>query len=126
TCKWICYARLDGSFASELYIVPSTGPTAADPPRNVTRYATYNGGVSWSPNHKLAFISQRRRNHFGVCVLSLQKLAVPGAPATGNIDWKDIYLRVTQTTSMSAGECSISANGTGVAFRAREHVDDLR
>jgi tricorn protease len=123
--KWICYSRVDGSFASELYIVPSTGPTAADPPRNVTRYATYNGGVTWSPSHKLAFISQRRRNHFGVCVLSLQKLAVPGAAATNNIDWDDIHLRVTQPTSMSASECAISSDGQRVAFRGRENGDDL-
>jgi len=133
--KWICYSRLDGSFASDLYIVPATGPTAtgptatgptaADPPRNVTRFATYNAGVTWSPSHKLAFISQRRRNHFGVNVMSLQKPAVPGAPATGAIDWDDIDLRVTQPTSMGASECAISKDGTRVAFRGRENGDDL-
>jgi tricorn protease len=122
--KWLCYSRLDGSFASELFIVPATGPTAADPPRNVTRYATYNGGVTWSSNQKLAFISQRRRNHFGLCVLSLQKPAVPGAPA-GGIDWEDIHLRVTQPAWLSASDCAISHDGTRVAFRARENGDDL-
>ncbi|MBY0228418.1 MAG: MdsD protein, partial [Gemmataceae bacterium] len=37
--KWIAFARRDGSFASEVYIVPSTGPTEKDPVRNVTRYS---------------------------------------------------------------------------------------
>src|SRR6202035_1945195 len=40
--QWICYARLDGSYASELYIIPATGATPANPARNITRYATYN------------------------------------------------------------------------------------
>src|SRR5262249_35303170 len=58
---WFVYARSDGSFASELYIVPATGPTAADPARNVTRYATYNGDVTWSGDgKKISFLSDRR------------------------------------------------------------------
>jgi tricorn protease len=125
TSKWICYSRLDDSFASELYIVPATGATAADPPRNITRYATYNSGVTWSPSHKLAFISQRRRNHYSVCVLSLQKPAAPGAAATSNIDWEDIHLRVRQPSSMNALECAISKDGMRVAFRGRDNGDDL-
>ena len=60
---WICYARMDGSFASELYIIPATGATAADPPRNITRFATYNAGVTWSrKGNQLGFVSQRQRN----------------------------------------------------------------
>src|SRR5262249_44969794 len=60
--KWIAYARLDGSFASELYIIPSGGPTKENPARNVTRYATFNAGVTWSKNNKLAFLSDRRHS----------------------------------------------------------------
>ncbi len=30
--KWIVYARMDGSFASELYIIPATGATAENRP----------------------------------------------------------------------------------------------
>ena len=59
--KWIVYARRDGSFASELFIVPATGATADNPARNVTRYATYNGDVTWSHDgKKIAFLSERR------------------------------------------------------------------
>src|SRR5262249_50266373 len=57
--QWIAYARLDGSFASEIYIIPATGATAKDPVRNVTRYATFNAGISWAKNGKLAFLSDR-------------------------------------------------------------------
>ncbi|MCS6851947.1 MAG: MdsD protein, partial [Gemmataceae bacterium] len=86
--KWLVYARADGSFASELYIAPAAGGEA----RNITRYATYNGDVTWSQTGgKLAFISQRRRTS-AVCVLSLHKPAVPGAPASTEIDWDDIHL----------------------------------
>ena len=56
--KWFVFARLDGSFASELYIVPATGPTADNPIRNITRYATSNTGVTWSADgKKLCFLS---------------------------------------------------------------------
>jgi tricorn protease len=43
--KYVVVARMDGSFASELFIAPTDG---SGPPRNVTRYATYNGDVTWS------------------------------------------------------------------------------
>src|SRR5262249_54574801 len=46
--RWICYAGQDGSFASELFIIPAAGPTPSEPARNITRFATYNGGVTWS------------------------------------------------------------------------------
>ncbi len=119
--KWVVFARTDGSFASELYIIPAAGGEA----RNITRYATYNGDVSWSNNgQKLAFISQRRGAP-SICVLSLQKPAVPGAPASTDIDWEDIHLRVEQPAPMSAEEGAISADGTKVAFRSGGSSSDL-
>ena len=44
----VVYARRDGNFGHELYITPVDGPTEKEPVRNVTRYATWTGGVSWS------------------------------------------------------------------------------
>src|SRR5207302_9450346 len=75
--KWLCYARQDGSFASELYIIPATGATAENPARNVTRYATYNAGVTWSADSKkVGFLSSRRNTGTSTLpslyVLSLQ------------------------------------------------------
>jgi tricorn protease len=125
--KWLCYARMDGSFASELYIVPADGPTAADPARNVTRFATYNGGVTWSMiGNRIAFIGQRRQNTFNVCVLSLQRPAVPGTSPSKDIDWDDIHLRVTMPTTMNVNECAISPEASRVAFRGvQDSVEDL-
>jgi tricorn protease len=121
--KWICYARMDGSFASELFIIPSGGPTAENPPRNITRFATYNGGVTWSKaGHNLAFVSARKGNGFTAQVLSLQKPAVPGTKQTMQIDFDGIHLRVKQPTAMNVSECAISGDGTKIAFRAT--VDD--
>jgi tricorn protease len=112
--KWLCFARLDGSFASELYIVPSSGGT----PRNVTRYATYNTGITWSQRgKKIAFLSDRRRAQ-GLFVMSLQRPAVEGAPATDEIDWDDMHLRVEQPVPMYVEEAAISPDGNKVAFRA--------
>ena len=69
--KWIVYARLDGSFASELYVMPIDGSQ----PHGITRYATFNGDVSWNnSNHKIAFIGQRGQTS-GMYVISLQKPA---------------------------------------------------
>ncbi len=117
--KLLCYARQDGSFASELYIVPASGATAANPARNVTRFATYNGGVTWSrkSGNKLAFISLRRKDQPSLAVLSLQKPGIPGAPSSSEIDWEDIHLRVSQPTSMPVIEAAISEDGNRVAFR---------
>jgi tricorn protease len=112
--KWLCFARLDGSFASELYIVPAGGGT----PRNVTRYATFNIGVTWSQRgKKIAFLSDRRRAQ-GLFVMSLQRPAVEGAPATDDIDWDDMHLRVEQPVPMFVEEAAISPDGHKVAFRA--------
>ncbi len=125
--KWLVYSRQDGSWASELYIVPATGPTPQDPARNVTRYATSNSGVTWSrTGNRLAFLSERRSNvPQGLFVLPLQKPAVAGAAASSDIDWEDIHLRVTQPVPVTVLECAISRDGGKVAFRALQGGDDL-
>lgn len=120
--QWLCYARMDGSFATELFIIPSTGATVADPPRNVTRFATYNAGVTWSrTGNQLAFISQRRRDSMSLCVLALQKGSAPGVAAGGkDIDWDDIHLRVRQPATMDMMECVISHDGSHVACSGKD------
>jgi tricorn protease len=113
--KYLVYARRDGSFASDLYIIPVTGGSA----RNITRYGTYNGGVSWSlRGKKIAFISERRRNQPSLFVLSLQKPSAPGASSSNDIDWEDIHQRVEQPAPLPAEEGAISTDGNQVAFRA--------
>ena len=123
---WIAFARLDGSWASEIYIVPAEGLTAKDPIRNVTRYALFNAGITWSRNGKLAFLSERRANApMSMYVMSLQKPAVPNAPPTQDIDFDDVHLRVFQPTPMEAVDGAISPDGMRVAFRSRQNGDDL-
>ncbi len=118
--KWICYARKDGSFASELFIVPASGPTRANPARNITRYATYNASVDWSKyNHRLAFVSRRIPNQTTAHVLSLQKPAVSGAPSTNQIDWENIHRRVAMPAKLLAYEVAISRDGDRIAFRGK-------
>jgi tricorn protease len=122
--KWIVYARRDGSSASELYITPAGGPTAADPARNVTRYATFNGDVSWSlDGKKIAFLSDRRGKS-NLLVMSLQKPLAPGvappppsATPVVDIDWDDIHLRTDTITALPIDETAISPDGSKVAFR---------
>jgi tricorn protease len=127
--RWIVYARRDGSFASELYIVPAAGPTAANPARNVTRYATFNAGVTWSGDgKKLAFLSDRRGSG-NLYVMDLEKPAAPGAgPARPSligswgsrsltIDWEDIHLRAKAVVPAPVAEAAISPDGSKVAFR---------
>lgn len=124
--QWICIAKNDASFASELYIIPATGPTAVNPARNITRFATYNGGVTWSKtNNRIGFISQRRRNTNSAFVLSLQKPVAKNAPASKEFDWEDVHLRVRQPSQMTIGECAISNDGLRIAFRANQDGDDL-
>ncbi|MBN9518227.1 PD40 domain-containing protein [bacterium] len=122
--KHVVFARMDGSFASEVYIAPADGSAA---PRNVTRYATYNGDVSWSASGgKVAFIGQRR-GVYSPHVLSLQKPAAPGAPKTGpgDIDWDDLHLRGEKVAGVSADAVALSPNGMQVAFRHSGTGDDL-
>ena len=116
---WLCYAGMDGSFASELFIIPAGGATTDDPPRNITRFATYNSGVTWSrTGSRLAFISQRKGNILAAYVMSLQKPAAPGAFLGTDIDWENIHLRVKLPAQMNAAECAISGDGSRIAFRA--------
>jgi tricorn protease len=126
--KWIVYARQDGSFASELYITPAEGLRPGVKPKNITRYATYNGGVSWSQNgSKLAFISQRRQQPT-MWVLSLKKPEAPGMfeGRAIEIDWDDVHLRVKQPSPLPAEEGAISPDGRRVAFRSiTSSGDDL-
>jgi tricorn protease len=124
--KWIAFARLDGSWASEIYIVPSGGPTAAEPIRNVTRYALWNVGITWSRTNKLAFLSERKPGApESMYVMSLQKPSLPGAAPSGVIDWEDVHLRVFQPTPMHALEGAISLDGSRIAFRSQQNGDDL-
>ncbi len=127
--RWFVYARRDGSFASELYIAPSSGPTTENPARNVTRYATYNGDVTWSNDgKKIAFLSERR----GAANLFLLPLQKPAASGSGersslfgssvSIDWDDIHLRAESAAPMTALSGVVSPDGNKVAFvDARDH-----
>jgi tricorn protease len=123
--RWIVYSRMDGQFASELYIIPAAGGEA----KNVTRYATRNFGTSWSADgKKLAFISQRRQD-LDVFVLSTQKPVREGDTPRGNdIDFDEIHQRVERATSLSSdeSEAAIKPDGTMVAFRSNAlNNDDL-
>ncbi len=89
--KHVVFAKMDGSFASEVYVAPTDGGEA----RNVSRYATYNGDVSWSPaGGKIAFLGQRRGTylpHGSWCRNPPPRVPPRPAPATS-----------TGTTSTSA------------------------
>ncbi|MBM4071237.1 MAG: PDZ domain-containing protein [Planctomycetes bacterium] len=123
--KMLCYARQDAHFASELYLIPATGATPDSPARNITRFATYNGGVTWSKTgNRLAFVSLRRKDQPTLCVLSLQKASTPGAATSSEIDWDDIHLRVAEPTSMTVLEAAIANDGSRVAFRGRMGSSD--
>ncbi len=114
--KWLAYARMDGSFASEVYVMPATGGEA----RNVTRYATANANVSWSKDgSKLAFLSQRPGAP-SLYVMSMQKPAAPGAAPSTAIDWDDIHLRIEQPARADVQEGAISPEGNRVAYSSVE------
>jgi tricorn protease len=123
--RWIVYARRDGSFASELYIVPAAGPTKENPARNVTRYATTNMDVTWSQDgRKIAFLSDRR-GPANVFVLSLHKPAAPGvseSTSTLTIDWEDLHLRANGLPA-AATTVAISPDSSKVAFRSARDGD---
>jgi tricorn protease len=126
--RWLAFARRDGSFASELYIVPAGGATTNHPVRNVTRYATFNGGVTWSRDGKrLAFLSDRR-NAANLHILDLEKEAVAskedkssttssaGKPPL-TIDWEDVHERVKPVVRGFVEEAAISPDGSKIALR---------
>ena len=119
--KYVTYARMDGSFASEVYILPADGATK---PVNISRYATSNYDVTWGAN-KIAFVSQRRGGIFAMHVASLQKPAADGAKATDEIEWDDIHLRVERVSATPAEGGTISPDGQMVAFRSMSNGDDL-
>ena len=113
--KWIAFSRMDGSFASELYLMPVD---KSKPAVNVSRYATYNSDITWG-NGKISFISQRR-SAYSIHVLPLQKPAVDGTKTDANdVDLDDIHLRIEKPTSMAVeGQAGISPDGNTIAFRA--------
>jgi tricorn protease len=114
--KWLAYARMDGSFASEIYVMPAGGGEA----HNVTRYATFNAGLTWSKDgKKLSFISQRP-DVPSLYVLSMQRPAAPGAPSSTDIDWDDIHLRVEHPSRTEVLEGAIAPDGNKVAYTSFE------
>ncbi len=119
--KWLAFSRTDGSLASEMYLIPATGGAA----RNVTRYATYNAGITWGggKGDTIAFLSHRRGST-GLYVLSLQKPAAEGTPDSKDIDWDDIHKRVVQPAPLPVQEGAISRDGAKVAFRAATSSGD--
>ena len=120
--KYLTYARMDGSFASEVYIVPADG---AAKPVNISRYATFNNDVTWGAN-KIAFVSQRGdKTATTMHVVSLQKPAAEGAKTSDEIEWDDIHLRVERVAAAPAESGSISPDGNLVAFRSLQSGDDL-
>ena len=121
--KWLVYSRMDGSFSSELYIVPATGATADNPIRNITHYATFNTAVSWSMDgKKIAFLGERHEMKYPTLhVLSLQKPSAPDSSSEGwfgavEIDWDDLHQRATQVSTNPMNESVISPDGKKVAF----------
>ena len=121
--KMLAFARMDGSFASDMFIINADGTGTA---RNVTRYATFNGDITWSnTGNKIGFVSNRRRGS-AMHVLSLQKPAVAGAPTSSDIDWEDIHMRTAAAAPITAEEGAISPDGAKVAFRSSgSSGDDL-
>jgi tricorn protease len=117
--KYFALARTDGSYASEIYIVPSSGGEA----KNVTRYATYNGDVTWSKSGKKIGFVGLRRGGYGYQVLTLQRPAVPSIFPGPDIDWEDIHERVNRPVPMAADAGTISPDGNRVAFRSPQTND---
>jgi tricorn protease len=114
--KWLAYSRLDGSFASEIYVMPTAGGEA----KNVTRYATSNDGLTWSKDGKrLAFVSWRPDSP-SLYVMDMQKPAAAGASSGSDIDWDDLHLRVSQPARTEVLEGAISPDGNKVAYSSLE------
>jgi len=134
--KWLAYARRDASFASELYVIPADGATAENPIRNVTRYATFNGSVTWSrTGATLGFLSTRKgADQSSLFTLDLRKPAapgvadrpqMPGATPPVEIDWDDIAQRAQQVLPLPAEYAVLSPDGSKFAFRATNNGTDL-
>jgi tricorn protease len=131
--KWVVYARRDGSFASELYVIPSTGATKENPARNITRYATFNGDMTWSADGRMICFLSERRGPANLFVLPLQKPAGQGVserPASVtfpvvDFDWDDLHLRARAAAPVTVSEAAISPDGSKVAFRANNQGEDL-
>jgi len=122
--KWIVYSRRDGSFASELFVIPAAGPSSANPPKNITRYATSNYSPTWSSDGKrIAFVSERR-NTPGLFVVEMQKPAANGKInlEPGIIDFDEIHSRVTGVGSMNTTDAAISPSGSKIAFRSGDEL----
>ncbi len=118
--KWICYSRVDASYASEMYIVPASGPTPKDPPRNITRFATFNAAMQWSEDSPfMVFLTQRglssKRTAY---LLGLQKRSSSRAKRVPHdIDWDNIHHRVQEISEKEAQGVGISSNARWVVFR---------
>ena len=122
--KWIVYSRRDGSFASELFIIPAAGPTKENPPKNITRYATSNHSPTWSTDGKrIAFVSERR-NTPGLFVMEMQKPFAKGKNNldSGAIDFEEIHTRVSAVGSMNTTDAAISPGGSKIAFRSGDEL----
>lgn len=122
--KWIVYSKRDGSFASELFVIPANGPTMDNPPRNITRYATSNYSPSWSTDgRRIAFVSERR-NTPGLFVMEMQKPVASGKTnfESGVIDFDEIHSRVNSIGSMNTTDAAISPGGSKIAFRSADEL----
>ncbi|NBR06025.1 MAG: MdsD protein [Planctomycetes bacterium] len=122
--KWIVYSRRDGSFASELFIIPAAGPTKENPPKNITRYATANYSPTWSTDGKrIAFVSERR-NTPGLFVMEMQKPVANSKTMldSGAIDFDEIHSRVNAVGTMNTTDAAISPSGSKIAFRSGDEL----
>lgn len=121
--KWLAYSRMDGNFASELYLIPADGGT----PTNLTRYATRNFGISWSRDgSRLAFVTQRRQD-LDVFVLQMHRHMPEGErPKPFQVDLENIHRRSYRITNLSSDEsqASISPDGNQVIFRSNAMNQD--
>jgi len=113
--KWIAFTRQDPYFASEVYLIASTGGEAT----NLTRYATSNSGVSWSSsNNRLSFLSNRRG------ATSAFTITLSSAANNVGFDLDDIHLRATRVSTQPAESVIISPDGGQVAFRSGTGKED--
>jgi tricorn protease len=86
----------------------------------VTRYATYNAGITFSKDGKrMAFVSARP-DVPSLYVLSMQKPAAAGAASSSDIDWDDIHLRVEQPALTPVESGALSSDGSMVAYSSMD------